>query len=97
MGDWKLWCIYRVSRGNREMVGTRVALSGSEVLSSLGFKSPAFFEADECSDPVLYQRALTYHDSMASRPDIDAAIARDHAARARGLRSSLARLKSRAA
>jgi hypothetical protein len=97
MGEWKLWCIYRVSRGTREMVGTRVSRTESDVLASLGFESPACFEAVECTDPILYQRALTYHDSMATRRDIDGSLARDHADRAKGLRVSLDRLRGRAA
>jgi hypothetical protein len=97
MNDWKLWCIYRVSRGSREMVGTRVGQSDGEVLSTLTFDSPACFEAEECRDSHLYQRAVTYHEAMAGRKDIDTAAAKDHANRAKGLKSSLARLKSHAA
>ena len=97
MDEWKLWSIYRVSRGIREMVGTRVGLSAEEVLSALRLESMAHFEAEECREHYLYERAVTYHEMMAGRTDVDSHVSCDHAARARGLKSSLRRLKSLAA
>src|SRR6185369_15206509 len=97
MNDWRLWSIYRISRGNREMVGTRVGMSAEEVLGSLRFESMSHFEAAECDDPSLYERAVTYHEAMSSRRDIDHGAAQDHSRRARGLKTALRRLKSKAA
>jgi hypothetical protein len=79
------------------MVGTRVGLSKEEVLGSLRFESVSHFEAAECDDPHLYERAVTYHEAMSSRRDIDQVTAQDHGRRARGLKTALRRLKSKAA
>jgi hypothetical protein len=95
--DWRLWSIYRVSRGVREVVGTRVGTSAGEVLSSLQLESLSHFEAEECSDSRLYERAVTYHEVMAARADINPELARDHARRAQGLKQSMRRIKSLAA
>jgi hypothetical protein len=97
LDDWKLWAIYRVSRGNREMVGTRVGLSADEALSALRFESFSRFEAEECDDPCLYERAVLYHETMSARRDLDSGMALDHGRRAKGLRRSLRRLSGRAA
>lgn len=97
MEDWKLWSIYRVSRGVREVVGTRVGTSAGEVLSSLQLETLAHFEAEECLDARLYERAVTYHEVMAGRADINPELARDHARRAQGLKQSMRKIKTLAA
>lgn len=79
------------------MVGTRVGMSAEEVLGSLRFESVSHFEAYECSDPCLYERAVTYHEAMASRRDIDHVTAQDHDRRARCLKGGLRRLQAKAA
>lgn len=97
MDDWRLWSIYRVSRGYRDMVGTRVGLSAEEALSALGFESVSRFEAEECDDPHLYKRAIAYHEVMAGRRDIERGMSLDHGRRARALKQALRRLNGRAA
>ena len=91
--EWKLWSIYRVSNGNRECVGTRAAVTVEEVMALLRYESHSRFETSECTDPELYERAITYHETMAGRNDVDPRRSRDHRERAQGLKRTLRRLK----